>query len=685
MVQGNTQRAARNLSDLGSDTLKMGSIQVEDLLLIKSVGDIQIAPDGEFIAYTLTEIAAEQDEYLSNIWIVPAYGGNPRQFTHGPGQDTAPRWSPDGRWLAFLSDRAGKPAQLYLVSAHGGEARRLTSLQNGAGPAEWSPNGSHILFSARVLKESPPADDSARARWEKRPKVITRAQYKMDSRGYTFGERNQLFVVSVTTGEVRQLSDNQTDVLAPSWSPDGRRIAFSRMRSGVADMYVSDIWVMDGDGTNTRQLTTTVGRAISPSWSPDGRLIACLGTAEQELSWGDLETLVWLVPAGGGTPRCLTAEYDRPVQLLRWPLVTPSPVWSSDGTAVTFLLADAGNVQVVQANVADASVRPVVTGERQVTSFSLNSTTKQLAFSAADLNNPGDIFIHTGDGAKEQQLTNVNRSLLAQRVLPRVERRTFESPHGGMIDGWLMMPDTGATSAPLLLDIHGGPHSFVGNAFSTTYFYRYLLAARGWAVLMLNPAGSGSYGRTFAHSIRGRWGEYDMPEYIAVVETLIAEGVADSERLAVAGASYGGYMSAWIIGHTDRFKAAAIDAPVSNLESFYGTSDIGMWFGLWQMKGALINQRETYRRLSPINYVEHVTTPTLILHGENDDRCPIGQGEELFVGLVAAGRAPVEFVRYPEGYHGFIVSGRPSHRIDFHRRVSAWIERYTERRQDHKP
>ena len=144
-------------------------------------------------------------------------------------------------------------------------------------------------------------------------------------------------------------------------------------------------------------------------------------------------------------------------------------------------------------------------------------------------------------------------------------------------------------------------------------------------------------------------------------------------------------MSAWIIGHTDRFKAAAIDAPVSNLESFYGTSDIGMWFGLWQMKGALINQRETYRRLSPINYVEHVTTPTLILHGENDDRCPIGQGEELFVGLVAAGRAPVEFVRYPEGYHGFIVSGRPSHRIDFHRRVSAWIERYTERRQDHKP
>ena len=272
----------------------------------------------------------------------------------------------------------------------------------------------------------------------------------MDSRGYTFGERNQLSVVSVATREVRQLSDNQTDDLAPSWSPDGRRIAFSRMRSGVADFYVSDIWVMDADATNTRQLTTTLGRAISPSWSPDGRLIACLGTAEQELSWGDLENLVWLVPAGSGPLRCLTAEYDRPVQLLRWPLETPASVWSSDGTAVTFLLADAGNVQVVQANVADASVRPVVNGERQVTSFSLNSTTRQIAFSAADLNNPGDVFIRTGDGAEERQLTHVNRSLLDQRILPRVERRTFESPHGGMIEGWLMMPNTGATSAPLL-------------------------------------------------------------------------------------------------------------------------------------------------------------------------------------------------------------------------------------------
>ncbi len=659
-------------------------VEPEDLQAIRLVSDVQFSPDGNRIVFTQTEIDPEQDEYHSRLWVVPATGGLAAPFTGGPGRDSDPRWSPDGHWLAFLSDRAGTSAQIFVLPAGGGEARRLTDLEGGAGTPVWSPDSTRILFAARDPRERAPADDAARARWVQRPKVITRAQYKIDGPGYTFDTRSTLFLVALAGGEPTALTAdaaadaaaNAGDDVAPAWSPDGRRIAFSRMRIGVADFYVSDLWVINADGGQAHRLTEHIGRAISPAWSPNGTTIACYGTDEQEPGYGEALTRVWTVPATGGTPKRLTAAYDRGVMLQRWPAVSPPPVWTRDGTAVLFPSATDGNVHIVNVDAASGTVRAVVSGARQVTSFSVHAATGRIAFSAADLDTPADVYACAGDGSAEERFTRVNAQLLAGIALPRVERRVFHSPHGGTIDGWLFLPTTGAKPAPLLLDIHGGPHSFMGNAFSPTYFYRYTLASRGWAILALNPTGSGSYGKQFAHGIRTRWGEYDMLEQMAAVDALIADGIADGERLAVAGASYGGFMSSWIITHTDRFRAAAIDAPVSNLESFHGTSDVGIWFTPFEMRDGLIANRETYRRLSPIHYVERVTTPTLILHGEADDRCPIGQGEELFTGLVAAGRVPVEFVRYPGGSHGFILNGRPSHRVDFTRRVTDWVERY---------
>ena len=639
-------------------------LELEDLLGLSVVGDVQLSPDGGSVAFTVSEIDAERDDYRTTIWLAPTGAGEPRRYSHGPAHDTAPRWSPDGRRLAFLSDRDGGQPQLYLLPT-GGEARRLTDLEHGAGAAVWAPDGSRMLFSARVPKEPP--DDH-------RPKVITQAQYKMDSQGYTFGLRDQLFSLSLDSGEVRCLSDGAANDLAPAWSPDGATIAFCRLRGGVADFYLSDLWLMAADGSGARQLTSAVGRSLAPAWSPDGSLIACYGAANQGRSWGDPETLLWLVSVESGEARMLTYELDRQVQVVRFPLVSPPPQWSPDGTALSFPLADAGNVHLAEIDMADGALLRVVGGERQVISFDRHAGSNRVAFCAADLIHPGEVYLLAG--GEERRLTEINTALLAARELPTVERRTFTNPHGGTVEGWMLRPRSGTTPAPLLLDIHGGPHSFVGNAFSTSSFYRYLLAAKGWAVLMLNPTGSGSYGRAFARGIRGRWGEYDMPEQMAALDALVAEGVADEARLAVAGASYGGYMTSWIIGHTDRFKAAAIDAPVSNLESFYGTSDIGMWFGEWQFEGGLDSHRERYRELSPVTYLDRVTTPSLVLHGEDDDRCPIGQGEELFAGLVAAG-VPTEFVRYPGASHGFVVSGRPSHRLDFNRRVTAWLERHT--------
>jgi dipeptidyl aminopeptidase/acylaminoacyl peptidase len=259
--------------------------------------------------------------------------------------------------------------------------------------------------------------------------------------------------------------------------------------------------------------------------------------------------------------------------------------------------------------------------------------------------------------------------------MPQIERRIFPSPNGGTIDGWLMLPAAGEGNYPLLLDIHGGPHGFVGNYFALSHFYRYVLASKGWAVLTLNPSGSASYGEKFAHSIRGRWGEYDMPEQMAAIDVLISEGIVDRDRLSVVGYSYGGYMAAWMIGHTDRFKAAVVGAPITNLTSFIGTSDIGKWYISWEMGGDMAMNPEILQRLSPVSYVERVTTPTLILHGEADDRCPIGQAEEFFMGLMQSS-VPVEFVRYPSSSHLFHSHGLPSHRMDYNIRIVEWVKRY---------
>lgn len=659
-----------------SPTLRPGPFQPEDLLAIKTVSDIQLSPDGKRYACVLSEIDAEKDEYRTSIWVGRSDGGEPVRFTHGPGRDSAPRWSHDGSQLAFLSDRDGEVAQMYVMPCDGGEGRKLTALELGAAPAVWSPDGDRILFAAPVFNETPPQDKDARARWNMRPRHVTRAQFKLDGAGYTLDRRTHLFVVPIDGGEVKQITDGEGNDNNPVWSPDGRRVAFSRTRCGVADFNLSDIRVLDTAFGTERRITENIGRAASPTWSPDGETIACYGTDQQESGLGDPHNRVWIIPLNGGAPRRLTVEYDRSVFLLLFPQITPGPVWSSDGDSVTFTVCDAGRTSVVRARVANGTVTPVVSGARQIMGTSARAVAGRIAFIATQPDNPTDVYLCNWDGTNERRLTHINDPLLGRLILPRMERRRFESPNGVVLDGWLVRPVTSRGPTPLLVEVHGGPHAFFADAFPLSALYWYVLACRGWTVLALNPSGSASYSKAFAHSLRGRWGEYDLPEQLAAIDALISEGIVDEDRLAVTGYSYGGYMTAWLVGHTDRFKAAVIGAPAVNNESMHGTSDVGMWFCSWELNGDIFSNRETFRRLSPVNYVDRVTTPTLILQGEADERCPIGQGEEFFIGLLAAGRAPAEMVRYPGSSHSFRLNGRPSHRLDYYRRLVAWLERH---------
>jgi dipeptidyl aminopeptidase/acylaminoacyl peptidase len=653
-------------------------MDASDLLEFKTIPELDLSPDGARVAYVVSWIDTEKDEYRATIHVAPTEGGGAAEFTRGPTRDSAPRWSPDGTQLAFLSDRAGEERQIYVMSVRGGEPRQLTRVAGHAGSATWSPDGTKIAFSARTSVDARPEDADARKRWEQRPRHVTKAQYKTDGQGYTFDARSHLFVVDVATGETTQLTEGDFEDRAESWSPDGRQIAFSRTRGGKSEYSWSDIWVIDVATRAALRLTENVGRATSPTWSPDGTTIACYGTDAQVAGLGDPMIRVWTVPSHGGQPRRLTERYDRGAMLLPPPVVTPGPMWSKDNGSVTFIAGDHGNMHLVRAAIGDGSTTVVVGGERQVI-YASGRAGLGIAFAAADLAAPSDLYVTAWDGSRERRLTQINKEILSQLAPVHGERRVFASPNGGTVEGWLFLPAERRGASPLLVDIHGGPQSFMGNAFSLTYFYRYLLASQGWAVLALNPTGSGSYGREFAHGIRGKWGDHDLAEQLAAVDQLVAEGVADPDRLAVAGYSYGGFMTSWTIGHTDRFKAAVVGAPVTNQESFFGTSDIGMWFAPWEMGGGITEAREAFRRMSPINYVDKVTTPTLVLHGEADERCPIGQGEELFTGLVAAGKVPTEFVRYPGGSHMFIAQGRPSHRVDFNRRVVDWVTRHASR------
>ncbi|MDI3340112.1 MAG: S9 family peptidase [Sphaerobacter sp.] len=657
------------------------ALVVEDLLALSVIADAEISPDGTTVAYVLKRADRERNTYTSAIYLAPTDGrgaaGRPQPFTAGQQQDTEPRWSPDGRQLAFVSDRSGTP-QLYVMNVAGGEPRQVTTLARGVSTPQWSPDGTRIAF---LSSEGNGVDDEIRNRPGGFIRRVERLQYRFDALGYIDDRFSHIWVIDVAGGAPRRLTWGDYSVHSFAWSPDGQFIAFSANQEDEANpLFHSQLYVIPVAGAaaaGARRVSQDSEIALWPAWSPDGQAIAFVGRRPGARAGANNE--IYLASPAGGALRCLTEGFDRSPGTGSYSDVW-SPRehallrWTPDGRAVFFTASDRGRVGLYRATTA-GEVTLVVGGDRSIGSVSQSRDGARLAFVAGTFTNPCDVYCCSADGSEERRLTQVNADLLGAVHIQEPEHFTFASFDGGFtVDAWLIRPINfdPAQRYPLVQIIHGGPHSIFGHTF---FFDMQLWASQGWNVLFINPRASQGYGEAFATVNIGDWGGGDWREQETALDLAIARGGVDPERLAVTGLSYGGFMTNWIIGHTDRYRVAVSENGISNLVSFYTTSDIGWYWLEKEMERSVWDNLEWYMERSPISYVTRMKTPLLLLQAEADYRCPIEQGEQLYTALRARG-VPCKMVRFPGESHAQLSAGKPETRLVRREETLRWFQRY---------
>ena len=658
---------------------KLEDFEVKPLFPPAPVADPQISPDGSRVLFTYSVENLEGDKRSSHIWALSLDGGEPRQFTHCEGNDSNPRWSPDGGTIVFTSNRTSeedkkdekageskKPKpQLWALPADGGEAMRLTSISSGVQNPVWSPDGKFILFTSSIFKGEGKEDSDV--------KVIRRIKYRWDGRGYFQGRWSHLFSVPAEGGEAKQLTDGEFDVGSTSISPDGGHIAFIANMDEHADIsFFSNIYVMPSEGGEAELLwegeKAGIGRIGSLTWSPDGRQIAFTGRVIEDTgNVGYKNNKVWVIPVEGGDANNLTAEIDRTVMSFGGGLR-----WSPDSRDIYFRVPDRGTSHVYKA-VLDEGVKQVTEGKMTVTGFSMDRSGSTIAFSATDEATPSEVWVlREGESKRVTEMTKV---IVEKMWIGQPEEFWFTSTGGVQLQGWVMRPNgfKKGEKYPTVLMIHGGPAGMYG--YSLMSPDQHMLCYHGYAVVYMNPIGSVGFGEEFAAGVSGHWGERDYLDIMEAVD-YAAENYPfiDAERLGVMGGSYGGYMTNWVVGHTDRFKAAIALNSMSNLYSGTGTSDIDyMDHGVTRGKNPW-EDVDYFMSKSPISYVEDVVTPLLLIHSSEDYRCPMDNAEQMFTALKKL-KKTVEFVIFP-GSHGFGRIGKPKHRVQRLQHILRWFDKY---------
>ena len=651
-------------------------LTADDLAAFAFVNEAVISAAGDRVAYAVRRMDVAANRYRAALFVSSVDGSDLAQWTDGTAEDATPRWSPDGERIAFVSDRGpvpeGKkraPKNVFVVDGPGAVPRQVARFADDCGDLTWLPDGSAVMVTLKDAAASQP-DDA--------PKVYDRIRYKADDGGMLDLRRKHLWVVPLQPigGEPRKLTDGDWDDSQPSISPDGALVAFTSNRSADRDFNtVSDIWTVPLAGGAPARVTTERGQYANASWSPDGASIACLGTVDA-VGAGARNTRVWRFARGGGAATDLLGDWDRTtgsrvMSDVRGETAALPPAWTRSGR-ILFIGSDQGTANLYSCRADGGEVRAETVGAHQLVTATIDREARCFAGVLATATSPGEIVTgQPGNGMRA--ITGLNAELLAARYIAAPERVQFTGADGWTIEGWLLKPRDldPAKRWPLVLEIHGGPHG----AYGYSFFHEFqVLAGRGYAVLYTNPRGSHAYGDEFLRACVGDWGGKDYLDLMAGVEHALGLEWVDRDRLYVTGGSYGGFMTNWIVGHTDRFKAAVTQRSISNNISAFGTSDIGWHFWQFEM-GDATPWRDGHRLVerSPLSYVQNVRTPLLILHAENDFRCPIEQAEQFFVALKVLGREAV-FVRFQDDTHELTRGGKPKNRIDHARRIADWFD-----------
>ena len=650
-----------------------------DIGLLRQATAVQLSPDGSSIAFTVVSVDLDGNEYRSRIWLAPTDGSSrPRPFTSGEARDGLPRWSPDGRVLAFISHRDDKGSQVLVIPVTvSGETVVVSSWPEEVTELAWSPDGERLAFVARDRDEARygTAGETRRER-DMPPRHLRRMQFRLDNEGWIVDRPKHVFVVPADgSAKPFLVTPGEHEAEGVTWSPDGSRLAFVSARHDSRDLdAASDLWITTPDGGDQpRKLTETVASYSLPSWAPDARQLAYLRnpTPMDE----PRHNQVGVINVDSCERLELTTWLDR--NCAPFPGAR-SPVW--EGEHVAFAIEDAGNVHLYRVP-ADGTGKPevVVGGDRWVAAW--DAAAGAVAFASTTPTCLAEVVTARAAGG-ERQLTDFTGPFAATVQLLEPERFVASSPDGTEVECWAM-PPTGVQAGrryPTLLNIHGGPFTQYGNKLFDEFQVQ---AGAGFGVLYCNPRGSSGYSEAFGRAIRwpeadsdpgSGWGGVDYDDIMACVEEASRRfGWIDADRLGVLGGSYGGYMTSWIIGHTDRFKAACSERACNNLLTLDQNSDMAGFFASYVGKSH-VDDAGAFLRQSPISYVKDMVTPVLIVHSENDLRCPVNQGEELFVALRLLGRQP-EMVRFPGEGHELSRSGSPRHRVMRAELILDWFRR----------